>query len=232
MRSQPVCRARIGVKERLARAVRCWPERSASAPSVVGHARSARPKVAPVPDSGDDDCSRVSTKYAVVRRRAALVTLKLDRAKTILGYSAKYQIPADLAAAIYDIALRKASIPSWRSGWSRSRATSSPDAKSSMMHSATPRCSCRRRVSTTPLTRRSCTAGREPAHRVPFPEGPAEAVRHDYELALLAYNRGPGKVAEILAQGGDPKNGYSEAVLKGYRPPRTVAGDGAGASWR
>jgi soluble lytic murein transglycosylase-like protein len=55
---------------------------------------------------------------------------------------------------------------------------------------------------------------------------------NDMHLALLAYNRGPGKVAEILAQGGDPKNGYSEAVLKGYRPPRTVAGDVAGSNWR
>ena len=37
-------------------------------------------------------------------------------------------------------------------------------------------------------------------------------------LALLAYNRGPARVDEILAQGGNPANGYSDAVLKGYRP--------------
>ena len=43
---------------------------------------------------------------------------------------------------------------------------------------------------------------------------------HDTHLALLAYNRGPAKVDEILAAGGDPANGYSDAVLKGYDAPR------------
>jgi soluble lytic murein transglycosylase-like protein len=41
---------------------------------------------------------------------------------------------------------------------------------------------------------------------------------YDVHLALLAYNRGPARVNQILAQGGNPANGYSDAVLKGYRP--------------
>ena len=45
---------------------------------------------------------------------------------------------------------------------------------------------------------------------------------HDTHLALLAYNRGPAKVADILAQGGDPTNGYSDAVLEGYRAPSSA----------
>jgi hypothetical protein len=55
---------------------------------------------------------------------------------------------------------------------------------------------------------------------------------NDMHLALLAYNRGPGKVAEILAEGGDPKNGYSDAVLKGYRPPHTAATRPPETGWR
>jgi hypothetical protein len=43
-------------------------------------------------------------------------------------------------------------------------------------------------------------------------------------LALLAYNRGPAKVDEILAKGGNPANGYSDAVLKGYRPLTSMPG--------
>jgi len=35
----------------------------------------------------------------------------------------------------------------------------------------------------------------------------------DTELALLAYNRGPGVVDRILARGGDPDNGYADKVL-------------------
>jgi soluble lytic murein transglycosylase-like protein len=44
---------------------------------------------------------------------------------------------------------------------------------------------------------------------------------YDVHLALLAYNRGPARVDQILAQGGNPKNGYSDAVLKGFRPMTT-----------
>ena len=40
-------------------------------------------------------------------------------------------------------------------------------------------------------------------------------------LALVAYNRGPAKVADILAEGGDPANGYAQAVMEGYVAPGT-----------
>jgi soluble lytic murein transglycosylase-like protein len=49
-----------------------------------------------------------------------------------------------------------------------------------------------------------------------------ERFDRDTHLALLAYNRGPTKVTQILARGGDPANGYSAAVLQGYTPPRTT----------
>ena len=45
-----------------------------------------------------------------------------------------------------------------------------------------------------------------------------EQFDHDMQLALVAYNRGPGKVAGILATGGDPANGYAEAVMEGWSP--------------
>ena len=37
----------------------------------------------------------------------------------------------------------------------------------------------------------------------------------DQRLALLAYNRGPGTVDRVLDRGGDPDNGYAEAVFSG-----------------
>ncbi len=37
----------------------------------------------------------------------------------------------------------------------------------------------------------------------------------DERLALLAYNRGPGTVDRVLDRGGNPDNGYAEAVFSG-----------------
>jgi soluble lytic murein transglycosylase-like protein len=51
---------------------------------------------------------------------------------------------------------------------------------------------------------------------------------HDLHLALLAYNRGPARVVDILSDGGNPANGYSEAVLRGYEPPRSGGTRGRG----
>ena len=39
------------------------------------------------------------------------------------------------------------------------------------------------------------------------------------DLALLAYNRGPQRVKDILAAGGDPSNGYASAVMGVKRKP-------------
>ena len=47
----------------------------------------------------------------------------------------------------------------------------------------------------------------------------------DLELALVAYNRGPGRVEEILLNGGDPSNGYAEKVLTGTKHAVVGAGN-------
>ena len=36
----------------------------------------------------------------------------------------------------------------------------------------------------------------------------------DLQMALVAYNRGPSRVMELLTSGEDPANGYAEAVLQ------------------
>lgn len=42
-----------------------------------------------------------------------------------------------------------------------------------------------------------------------------EQFHGDENLALTAYNRGPGTVSRLLARGTDPDNGYAEKVLTG-----------------
>jgi soluble lytic murein transglycosylase-like protein len=46
----------------------------------------------------------------------------------------------------------------------------------------------------------------------------------DAELALLAYNRGPGTVDRILKRGGNPDNGYPDMVLRDATPDATPNG--------
>jgi soluble lytic murein transglycosylase-like protein len=41
-----------------------------------------------------------------------------------------------------------------------------------------------------------------------------ERFRGDYRMALLAYNRGPGRVSQDVSQGVDPANGYATRILK------------------
>ncbi len=69
--------------------------------------------------------------------------------------------------------------------------------------------------------------GRETNLRVGFRYLRDLLERYDgnLERALLAYNRGPGKVEELLGAGKDPRNGYSTTVMKGYRRPRTPASE-------
>ena len=39
----------------------------------------------------------------------------------------------------------------------------------------------------------------------------------DVSLALLAYNWGPSRLRELLAQGRDPRNGYASTIMSGYQ---------------
>jgi soluble lytic murein transglycosylase-like protein len=42
----------------------------------------------------------------------------------------------------------------------------------------------------------------------------------DVELALLAYNWGPSRLKQLLAEGRDPRNGYASSIMQGYQGTR------------
>ncbi len=154
----------------------------------------------------------------------ALLRVQLERATAILDHSARYQIPADLAADIYDVALSEGIDPALgfrlvkiESGFRRT-ARSSMDALGYTQIQLPTARFYQADVSEKDLFERETNL------RLGFRFLNDLLVRfdHDTHLALLAYNRGPARVAEILADGGDPANGYSDAVLKGYRAPGTA----------
>ena len=156
--------------------------------------------------------------------------LQLDRATAVIDNSAKYQIPADLAASIYDIALSEGIDPALGFQLVKIESNFKADARSSMGAIGYTQLQVKTaRFYEPSVTERALMKDREMNLRVGFRflNDLLGKFDHDTHLALLAYNRGPAKVADILAQGGDPTNGYSDAVLKGYRAPTSRA-----AGWR
>jgi soluble lytic murein transglycosylase-like protein len=145
--------------------------------------------------------------------------LQLSRANAIIGYSAEYKISADLASAIYDVALSEQLNPSLAFPLVRIESRFNPRAKS--------KAGALGLTQVLPSTARLYEPGltteqlydRDTNLRLGFRYLRDLLERYDgnLERALLAYNRGPGKVEELLAAGRDPRNGYSANVLRGYR---------------
>ena len=189
--------------------------------AVAGWSRRAQPEVAPPsPATGVTTTTVATPARPAFDGTAALLTLKLDRAEAILGYSARYQIPADLATAIYDIALQEGIDPQLAFRLVKVESNFKPSARSNMnaigftqVQLATAR------FYNSSLDEKALYE-RDVNLRIGFRflNDLLKQYRHDYELALLAYNRGPGRVNQIVADGGDPSNGYETAVLEGYQP--------------
>jgi soluble lytic murein transglycosylase-like protein len=165
-------------------------------------------------------------QLAAARGEMDLLRIQLDRANAVMASSAKYRIPADLAASIYDIALSEGIDPALGFQLVKIESNFKASARSNMgaigytqVQVATAR------FYEPGVTEKRLMTDRELNLRIGFRflNDLLGTFNRDTHLALLAYNRGPAKVADILAQGGDPTNGYSAAVLDGYRAPSSAA---------
>ena len=166
-------------------------------------------------------------QLAAARGELDVMRLQLDRANAIIENSSKYQIPADVAASIYDIALSEGIDPALGFQLVKIESSFKADARSSMDAIGYTQLQVATAWFYEPnVTEQQLMTDRELNLRVGFRflNDLLTKFDHDTHLALLAYNRGPAKVADILAQGGDPTNGYSDAVLAGIRAPASIAG--------
>lgn len=146
-----------------------------------------------------------------------LTRLELNRLNTVMQNSQRYRIPADLAAKIYDIALAEGIDPKV--------AYSLVDVESDFSHKAVSPVGALGLTQLMPRTARYFQPGVERADlfdpetnlRIGFRFLKELIAKYngDIDMALHAYNRGPAVVDRVVEGGGDPANGYADAVMKG-----------------
>ncbi len=146
-----------------------------------------------------------------------LVRLKLGRVESILEYSARYQIAADLADLIYETGLREGIDPDLAFRMVKVESNFEPRAASSAGAYGL--------AQVQPATAKFY----DPNITIEQLFDPATNLRigfrylrdlievyGDMKLALLAYNRGPSRVKKLLDEGRDPRNGYASQIMEGY----------------
>ncbi len=160
----------------------------------------------------------MSQQLESLRGELSVARLQLDRAEAVMEYSGRYDIPANLASAVYDIALAEGIEPGLAFRLVHVESGFDLHAKSSAGAVGL--------TQVLPSTARFYDAGltttqlydRDTNLRLGFRYLHDLLARYDdnLERALLAYNRGPSKVQELLAAGVNPGNGYAQSVMRGY----------------
>ena len=142
------------------------------------------------------------------------------RAQALLDYAARFSLDPALTASIYDIALEEGLDPElgFRVVYAESRFDRKAKSSAGALGLA----------QVMPKTARMFDPGlidedlfdAEVNVRIGFRflRQLLDGYQGDLSLALLAYNRGPTRLKELLEKGVDPRNGYATSVLEGYRP--------------
>jgi soluble lytic murein transglycosylase-like protein len=169
----------------------------------------------------------LSQQLESVRGELAVARLQLDRANAVIGFSGHYLLPADLAEAINDIALAEGIEPGLAFRLVMVESRFDPQARSSAgAIGLTQILPSTARVYEPGLsTEQLYDRGTNLRLGFRYLRNLLERYDNDLEHALLAYNRGPAKVQELLKAGMDPRNGYSRSVMNGYRRPPPPAAE-------
>lgn len=191
--------------------------------TLGGWARGASANDERTPASGAEllgELRSLRQQLDATRGELDVIRLQFDRANAILQYSTHYKITGDLATAIYDIALAEGIDPGLAFRLVKVESAFQPRAKS--------RAGAVGYTQVLPSTARLYEPGltvqqlydRDTNLRIGFRylRDLLDRYPTNVSLALLAYNRGPGKVEQLLGAGRDPANGYDASVMKGFRP--------------
>jgi soluble lytic murein transglycosylase-like protein len=167
----------------------------------------------------DKSAAELQQELDSARGELDLARTEMERMKRIIQYSSRYQIGADLAGSIVDIALAEGIDPELAFRLVQRESDFNPRATSPVGAIGL--------TQLMPATARYFVKGitRERLYeptvnlRIGFRylRGLIAEQRGDVKLALLVYNRGPVSVSAALAAGVDPSNGYDRYVTRGYK---------------
>ena len=144
---------------------------------------------------------------------------RLERLTTVARYSSLYDVPADLAGAIYDIAVSEGIHPSLGFQLVKVESGFKPGARSSRGAIGYTQLRIKTARSYEPSLTERDLADRDTNLRIGFRflKDLLGQFDEDLPMALVAYNRGPSRVVEMMTRGEDPANGYAEVVLRGLK---------------
>jgi len=169
--------------------------------------------------SGRPDASlKLQQQLDAARGELDLVKAQLQHANTIMLYSSRYKIGADLAGSIYDIALAEGIDPELGFRVVNVESEFNPHAVSPAgAIGLTQVMPATAQYFKKGITREGLFDSKTNL-RIGFRylRGLIKDYGGDVKMALLVYNRGPARVASLQAQGIDPHNGYGRLVMKGY----------------
>ena len=167
----------------------------------------------------DKSVEELQIELDAARGELDLAKTQMDRMKRIIQYSSRYQIGADLAGSIVDIALAEGIDPELAFRLVQRESDFNPRATSPVGAIGL--------TQVMPGTARYFVKGitsdrlYEPTVnlRIGFRylRGLIAEYRGNVKLALLVYNRGPVSVGAALAEGRDPSNGSDRYVTRGYK---------------
>lgn len=157
-----------------------------------------------------DDVHQASSPLEATR-------VQLDRATQVLQYANRYRIPADLSAAIYDMAVAERIHPALGFQLVRVESRFKSGARSHKGAIGYTQVRIGTARGYLPELTEEHLEDRDVNLRIGFRylRDMLKRFKGDLDLALVAYNRGPTLVDSLIAAGDDPANGYSTIVRRG-----------------
>lgn len=168
----------------------------------------------PAPDPAIASAARNDVEEELAERIGASKA-EDERTKYVTAAVAQYDIGADLAGDIFDIAKEENVDPELAIGLVRTESTFDERAVSHVGARGLTQVMPRTARGIIPGTNAEQLFDRKTNLRLGFRylDQLVQKYRGNVKLALTAYNRGPGTVDKVLKRGGDPDNGYAGKVL-------------------